>query len=554
MSKTSVTYRQVMRNLQAQPPQVRGLAVGLALVLIIGVVALGTRSSSSDRDDASAAGGSELVAGEGPGDGAEPGSPDIASPDGVEVGTDTGAGAGGTDGQSDGGILDGTGTGGSLLVAPSPGPPPARPPLTASDRGVTPTSVKVVFPWFDLTQYTSVSGTTTNEPLEAGPAAISAFVNYVNANGGLDGRKIDAQIEEFNPLNETDMRAKCREWAQDDKVFAVVDSSAWHSDHQLCLTEDNDTPLVTQLGLSEVWTKRGAPYLWWPAPTTEEIIADWILWAAESGQLTKSSRIGVVTGVKEEEKLGKAAIERALKQVGMFKQAKFREIPGYTSDIALAQPAIASAISDFKQPGEEVDKLLMGLSPLVFTTWMQQAESQEFYPHYLLSDFNNAVTVAEALIASSHPEALKGAMGTSYIRLGEIAPKDGGSFAPAQALCNKVWRAADPSAPEIYEAGVAMRWCDNIFLFAEGARRATRANDGVLTRKNWAAAMGTIRGIQAGMTPTLTFGPRKYSGVTMTKVVKLHTDEEEMCTKRDSRDDAHCLVEVQPFQPIRRLG
>jgi ABC-type branched-subunit amino acid transport system substrate-binding protein len=422
--------------------------------------------------------------------------------------------------------------------------------LTASDRGVSPNGVKVVFPWFDIASYTQVSGTTTDEPLESGPAAIQAYVDHVNANGGIDGRKLDAQIEDFNPLNEPDMRARCRRWTEDDKVFAVVDSQAWHSDHQLCITQDHDTPLVTSLGLSEGWARKGAPYLWYTAPTSEETIEDWIVWAVQSGRVTQKSRIGVVTGVREEEKLGRAAIEAGLRRANLLDQTSFEEIPGYTSDIALANAAMPGAVSRLKAKG--VDKLFMGLTSLAFTSWMQHADSQEFFPDYLLSDFNNTITVAEALLASDHPRSLKGAAGPTYIRLGEKGADAGGVYSPQEKLCNDIWQKANPKASKLDRAGVAMRWCDNILLFAEAARRASRASNGALTRKNFATAMATVQGFAAGMTVELSYTPGDYAGPTQTRVVEVVTENESFCTSQGDSDD-NCHRTLEGYRPMRRF-
>jgi hypothetical protein len=184
---------------------------------------------------------------------------------------------------------------------------------------------------------------------------------------------------------------------------------------------------------------------------------------------------------------------------------------------------------------------------------MNQADSQEFKPQYLLSDFNNTITTAEALNADQHPDSLKHATGPTNIRLGERSPDAGGTFAPAQQRCNDIWKAANPNAKTMDGTGVAMRWCDNIFLFSEGARRATRANDGVLTRQNWADAMATIQAVEAGMTPVLSYGPGRYAGATMTKVVELHTADDAFCTERGGSASSHCNVEVAPYQEMRHF-
>jgi hypothetical protein len=552
MANTGLWLRTTWRTLRTQSVGVRVAAGATALLLGAGVVSAGGRAFTPD----STGGDGEFTAADRTPAGITPG----RSPNDTRAGTDTqtvpspgttGTGATGTIGGTRGpGATTGTRTSTSPTGSTGSTPDPSRT-LTASDRGVTPTTVKVVFPWFDIAAYTSVSGTTTEEPLESGPDAIKAFVGYINANGGLDGRRIDAQIENFNPLNEPDMRARCRRWAEDDKVFAVIDSSAWHSDHQLCITEDHDTPLVTNLGLTKEWTKRGAPYLWWTAPNSEETIDDWVLWAKASGQIDSKTTIGVVTGEKEEEELGRKEIERALKEVGLLDRTTFERIPGYTSDIAVSNAAIPGAVARMKQKG--VNRLFMGLSALVFTSWMAQADSQEFAPRYLLSDFNSTITVAEALLAGDHPHSLKGAIGPTYIRLGEKSVKNAnGVYTPTEQLCNDVWQKANPKAPKMDRAGIAARWCDNIFAFAEGARRASSAHRGVLTRKNWAEAMPTIQALGSAMTAELSWASGDYSGVTRSRVVTLVTQDATYCHAQGDVDDA-CHKLVEDYRPMRHF-
>jgi hypothetical protein len=539
VASTTLIYRRAVRTLQAQPVLVRITAAAVVAVLLIDLIALGAGGRSSNASNRTAARDrrSTVVAG-----GNLTGTFDSAS---AASSSSSGAGAAGAEPDTQGGasgdnaVLGGGGQGESCPSLP----------LGDSDKGVTADKIKVVFPWFDISQYTSVSGTSTDEPVEAGGDAINAYVNWVNTHMCLGGRKIDAQVESFNPLNETEMQESCRRWTEDDKAFAVVDSSAWHSYHQKCITKDHHTPLVTSLGLTEQWPQDAAPYLWYTAPTTEETVADWVSWMVETGQLTTSNVIGVVTGGRDEEKVGRAALEHALQHFGL--QATFKEIPGVATDIAQSQVPIGLAISDFKQ--KKVDRLVMGLTALVFTTWAQQADSQEFWPRYELGDWNSTLVVAESLIATQNARAFTGgAVGPTFMHLGEVSADKGGSMTPAEQLCADIWQEANPTAKPIYRAGVAMRWCDNILMFAEGVRRATLNNNGALTRDNWAESMATVQNVAGGMTPAYSFAPGDFSGPMMTKAVELHINEEDLCLSLGDTD-AYCLVEIAPYVPMRRF-
>ncbi|MEY2449287.1 MAG: hypothetical protein QOH79_2763 [Acidimicrobiaceae bacterium] len=537
MASTTLMYRRAVRTLQTQPLLVRITAAAVVAVLLIDLVALGAGGRSSNASNRTATGGRKSTVLASGGAGGTTGDAASGGAAGDAAGT-AGNGGGGVVG-GDSSILGGGGAGESCPSLP----------LGDSDKGVTADKIKVVFPWFDISQYTSVSGTSTDEPVEAGGDAINAYVNWVNTHMCLGGRSIDAQVESFNPLNETEMQELCRRWTEDDQAFAVVDSSAWHSYHQKCIAKDHRTPLVTSLGLTEQWPQDASPYLWYTAPTTEETVADWVSWMVESGQLTSSNKIGVVTGGRDEEKVGRDALEKALQHFGL--QATFKEIPGVATDIAQSQVPIGLAISDFKQKG--VDRLVMGLTALVFTSWAQQADSQEFWPRYELGDWNSTLVVAESLIATQNARAFTGgAVGPTFMHLGEPSADKGGSMTPAEQLCADIWQQANPSAKPIDRAGVAMRWCDNILMFAEGVRRATLNSNGALTRDNWAEAMATTQNVEGGMTPTYSFASGDFSGPTMTKVVELHINEEDFCLSRGDTD-AYCLVEIAPYGEMRRI-
>src|SRR5205823_794543 len=145
-----------------------------------------------------------------------------------------------------------------------------------------------------------------------------------------------------------------------------------------------------------------APYLWYTAPTTEETVADWVSWMVQNGELTDKNVIGVVTGTRPEEADGQAAIKQALEHFNLH--AEFASISGVTPDeLAASQGAMGLAISQFK--GDHVDRLLMGMTALAFTTWAKQADTQEFYPRYELSDWNSTLVVSESLISTDGPQS-----------------------------------------------------------------------------------------------------------------------------------------------------
>src|SRR5580658_1114283 len=112
------------------------------------------------------------------------------------------------------------------LAAPAAGASAPTPVTQAStsSRGVSATSINVVFP---LISFSSIEGEfEIEEDAEYGEQvkAIDLFVNQINAAGGINGRKINPMIEKFDPTNASEQRSLCKQWTEGTPpVFAVLD-------------------------------------------------------------------------------------------------------------------------------------------------------------------------------------------------------------------------------------------------------------------------------------------------------------------------------------------
>ena len=559
MPATGLWLRQKIRILRDQPVGVQALAAGTAVLVVAGAITLGGMALSGGDDDADD-GSVEAVSPEEAAEGAAPGDAGgTASGEGASTslapGTPDGGGTGGTGSNT----ATGTGGGGGTTNEPSsPGEPGATTSvplkLTASDRGVTASTVKIVTPWFNIDQASKITGTTTDEPLEDAELVIKSVVDAVNKDGGIAGRKLEAQIEEFNPINEVDMRARCQRWTREEQNFAVVDSEAWHSTHQLCITQENKTPLVSSFTSVSEFTRRGDPYLWWTGPSAEDVIPHWSAWALDAGYLASGKQTAVLLADRADDTIMKNVFKAAFSKLGITAKDRcegtpqprvcFETIP---FDNAAAQPAALSAVSRMKP---FVDNVMTVLPLTTFTFYLNAAETQEYFPQYLGSDLAQTLVVADSILGSQFPRALHKMRGPTYAYLGGgDEPNYQGA---GEKRCNAMWKAAQPKADVLDRAGVGMRWCQNILAFVEGARRATVAGGGSLTRKGWAAAMGTIKGFDGAMTPKLSWSVGDGAGADLLKIIELRTDNS--CPgPRANPDDPTCFVEASAFGPIRRL-
>jgi hypothetical protein len=254
--------------------------------------------------------------------------------------------------------------------------------------------------------------------------------------------------------------------------------------------------------------------------------------------------VGIAAGDRPFDEAALAVMKDAL--------GKFNISPTHVSQIAF-DPATGQAqasveMTQMKNKGVQVVFPL--ISFVSFSLWLNQIERQwdspgAWHPRHLLSDYESTIVVGEAVIGPVFPKTLNGSPGPSFLRLGEwYAPK---RYAPAEQRCNDIWKAANPTAKNLENAGVGMRYCQNIFLFVEAARRTGRN----LTREGWSEAMKTITNYDAPTTPVLNFGPGNWSGPTMVRDLELRVDKKGCEPQQfSSEDDGTCYIIHREFHPM----
>ena len=117
----------------------------------------------------------------------------------------------------------------------------SAPGLTASFRGVTATSIKLGVALIDyecIKQFIDFS-----RPNQQ--AIEQSFIDYLNKNGGVDGRQIVPVYQTYCPIDPKVALQTCTSFTDDSQVFAVVGVFAPTSpDAQLCVSRDHQTILI----------------------------------------------------------------------------------------------------------------------------------------------------------------------------------------------------------------------------------------------------------------------------------------------------------------------
>jgi ABC-type branched-subunit amino acid transport system substrate-binding protein len=459
------------------------------------------------------------------------------------------------------GILAVTARDGSEAAASSGSSTPGG--VEPSTDGVTKDSVTIVFPVIDLSAAGRAVGLQGLSD-EKDPMGIKTYVNAINEAGGIHGRKIDARIEKFNPLDPAEMRAKCKDWTTSGDVFAVVDTGKWYDDHQLCLTEEGQLPLISSWTTVTDWTERGEPYLWWTGPDQADVLLNLVAWGVRKGLLSPEKKFAVLSGDRAGDKLAvDDYLLPALRAQGL-EPTVVDTIAANPDDPSTAQSQARSAVNRLQSDG--VEAVIPLLPVTAFQAYLSAAKAQSYTPKLLLSDYEGTIQNALGLAEYQYPDQLSGQEGPTVFTLSsedDDRPAnglEGPGYTPEAKACWETYKAQNPKRlekfPYIEAQGPTMRWCDAIGLTAA----ALEAAGPKLDRRTFIQALGVLGDFPSALTNEFAFsrtdhaGPTSYRTVAPTK--NGTTAETNVCPPRRTTPDndsplhGSCWVLVEDWQPL----
>ena len=455
------------------------------------------------------------------------------------------------------GTPGGSGTAGAAEVASSAtkATPPSQ--ASTSTRGVTATSINVVFPVVAINSLAGKEGFAQDKEYNEQIPAIHLYVDQINKSGGINGRKINPIIVQFDPTNNANMQSLCRQWTQGSPaVFAVVDGiGTWEQDNQLCVAQQGQTPLLSAWSTTTNWTNLASPYLWWTGPDMAPVLAAVVQWGVSSGRLGHGKKVGVVVSdqAADQDALNGFLLPD-LKKAGITPLVQ--TVAGSATATATTNSDAQLAVEKFKAAG--VQSVIPLLPENAFFPYIGAENSQQWYPQLLLSDYQSTVEVALGLIPVPYNKALNGQEGVTTETLGGIddnRPQAQGGYDPAVRSCYTTWHAYHPKPIQgtlyhyIEEQGPIQAWCGAIRLFAAAAKDAGKN----LNRRTFVTGMSKITNYPGTLSPVWSFGPDKFYGPTQYQVVKVHNNvpKSALCKMpKSGKAQGTCWVTVQPFKPL----
>jgi hypothetical protein len=427
---------------------------------------------------------------------------------------------------------------------------------STSSRGVTEHTINVVLPVVSLNSLAGKEGFAQDAEFGEQTKAILLFVKQINRSGGINGRKINPIIVNFDPTDESAMRALCKNWTEGSPAaFAVLDGVGdWSGDNELCVTQEGHTPMIAQWTTVTNWTNLGSPYLWWTGPDQATVLQAVVNWGL-SAQLLEGQTVGVIAGDRASDQLAlKQYLLPDLSRAGVTPVVK--TIASDPNDTATTDAEAPLVVQQLRSAG--VTSVIPLIPFNVFYPVLQAETDQQYFPRLLLSDYESSIEASLGLLPIPYARALNGQEGVTTETLGGVdddRPQSQGGYDPGLRSCWTVWHKAYPQIPPgtlsfyIEEQGPIAGWCQAIRLFAAAAEGAGRNLD----RRTFVTALSKITDFPGTVYPVLSYGPHKRYGPTQYQVVRLHINSPPSSQCKlplDRIPQGTCWVAVRPFAPL----
>ena len=312
-------------------------------------------------------------------------------------------------------------------------------------------------------------------------AEARAVIAYLNAHGGLAGRKIEPVIHDFNIPEaannpNTEYQAACAAWTQDTRVYAVISPVGTVNNTLYDCLSKAGVPTVSA-GESEdaSFFQRYDPWFYQPTDMNlRRILSDNVDALSSVGFFGAHPKVGVIyADTANELEAVNEGLKPALARHGMSLADSFA-VPAGDSGSA----AYSNAVLRFKAEGiTHVMFTYLG-SPLEF---MINAQSQGYHPHYALHSRNSPA----ALLQGNAPAAQQaGSMGMGWQPMNDVdTSHDPGIFSDREKLCLKIIKDSGQDTSSRATALTGLWICDNLFFL----------HDALLHAPTF-----TIAGLQAG--------------------------------------------------------
>lgn len=346
-------------------------------------------------------------------------------------------------------------TGATDVTAPS-----ATFPADPRADGVTDDAIRLGITYVDLASL----GDVVNIDHGDYEAAYNAVIDDINADGGINGRRLEPVFAPILPIGTAPADEACVRLTQDEHVFAVLGFVL--DDAPLCYLELHDTPVVGGVITQERLDRAEAP--WFGVVPGVESITQKLIAAFDADGAFDGATVGVVALPADQELMDDVTLP-ALEEHGVeVAESATIDVPEDDQAAALAQVAViaerfrSAGIDTVVTVGNAALTTAQGLTPL------------DYRPRLLATGFESLATYVaaeEGFDATVVHDALTGGYATAGIQydepdmqecLGVVEDATGTAFPDPDTV--------EPGDPEPYVSAITA--CLQLSLFRQIAEAA----------------------------------------------------------------------------------
>jgi ABC-type branched-subunit amino acid transport system substrate-binding protein len=369
----------------------------------------------------------------------------------------------------------------------------------SSTTGISDDAINVAFIGVD---FSALAATGLVPQLGDQQKQVQAFVDDINANGGINGRRINLHFKLLDVLNggADAIQAACIEATQEFKAAVVLLPPAAARDMARCTSVTNKTLTIYATGMDEGLYHESQGRLFTPAGMS--IDRQFRGWADQMNQLQylEGKTVGVVDGDQPQEFLNGVndALIPELDKLN-HKPAQVVTLPCGAATTSCDQ--YDAAAQKLKDAG--VGTVFMTLANTFGTGLVQAAANIGYHPKWLLEGNQTTDTVLNFF--TSVKQDLEGSVGMGFAF---ALPAD---ITPQATQCSKI--VSDRSG-EVYQPGsdafgFASVVCDEFRVLLQAGAKVDKAK---LDQGTWIAAIEGLGTFRVAVGPAVTLSSTKHDG------------------------------------------
>jgi hypothetical protein len=345
-------------------------------------------------------------------------------------------------------------------------------------------------------------------------AVVQAYIDDQNKRGGLHGRTIVPVFRTTDPLSEDDQNQACSEMADDNKVFAVLDTQSFiFANPQACLTQDKRTPYIHGYAESEAFMDKGNGYDVSETRSLDRIAVEWVDEIAKLRFLKGGEKVGVL---EDNCQPSASIVDNVL--IAGIKKLKPASVKKYQSDCSAAYAQSQPPALQQQMCIDGVTHVVLATSFVAAQTFLQSADggpcgSGARKYKYMASDYS--LLASDLFTRNFNKRQFDGSLAITNFFTG--ITKTSAQLERCSAVVKK---AGLPGLANTYPNADANAMCDYFAIFVRAALKAGPN----LTRPGWAQALQSLGRFDGAYSPQSFFAPGETSGGELVHAMTWHAD------------------------------